>query len=138
MDLKASSLLAFLPWLVMAMGSSLSGLLADALVARGVKVVTVRKALQSVAFLVPAVALLLLAQPNISPQVRRRGGTLWREGGDAAPGWWRQLLQRTPAACLLRGARAGRRRAESSRAATTARHFAKLQCRVVWVQQASA
>lgn len=45
-DLQASSFSAFLPWLVMAFGSPASGLLADHLVARGVPVVTVRKALQ--------------------------------------------------------------------------------------------
>ncbi|PNH05045.1 putative anion transporter 4, chloroplastic [Tetrabaena socialis] len=68
-DLRSSSFTAFLPWLVMAAGSSASGFLADTLVARGVPVVTVRKALQSVAFLVPAVALLVLAQPGITPAV---------------------------------------------------------------------
>ncbi|GLC37990.1 hypothetical protein PLESTB_000448400 [Pleodorina starrii] len=66
-DLRSSSFTAFLPWLVMAVGSSLAGLLADALVARGVPVVTVRKRLQTIAFLVPAVALVALAQPGISP-----------------------------------------------------------------------
>jgi ACS family sodium-dependent inorganic phosphate cotransporter/ACS family sodium-dependent inorganic phosphate cotransporter-like MFS transporter 9 len=61
--------MAFLPWLVMAVGSSLSGVLADTLVSRGVPVTTVRKSLQTVAFLVPAVALLLLSQPGLAPQV---------------------------------------------------------------------
>lgn len=51
----------------MAVGSSMAGLLADWLVARGVHVTAVRKGLQTVAFLVPAVALLVLAQPGISP-----------------------------------------------------------------------
>lgn len=54
----------------MATGSSVSGLLADGLIARGVPTLTVRKALQAVAFLIPAVALLLLAQPGLQPQVR--------------------------------------------------------------------
>jgi len=67
-DLRASSFMAFLPWLVMAVGSSLSGVLADALVARGIHVTQVRKAVQTVAFLVPAVALLVLSQPGLSPQ----------------------------------------------------------------------
>ncbi|KAJ9509779.1 hypothetical protein QJQ45_011622 [Haematococcus lacustris] len=68
-DLRSSSFMAFLPWLVMAVGSSLSGLLADSLVAGGVPLVRVRKGVQTVAFLVPAAALLLLAQPGLSPQV---------------------------------------------------------------------
>mmetsp|Transcript_17093 Transcript_17093/g.29254 ORF Transcript_17093/g.29254 Transcript_17093/m.29254 type:complete len:305 (-) Transcript_17093:149-1063(-) len=68
-DLRSSSLMAFLPWMVMAVGSSLSGLLADTLVSRGVNVTTVRKSVQTVAFLVPAVALMLLSQPGLSPQV---------------------------------------------------------------------
>ncbi|GFH23432.1 MFS domain-containing protein [Haematococcus lacustris] len=38
-DLRSSSFMAFLPWLVMAVGSSLSGLLADSLVAGGVPLV---------------------------------------------------------------------------------------------------
>ncbi len=54
----------------MAVGSSLAGLLADTLVARGMAVTTVRKSLQTVAFLVPAAALLLLSQPGITPQAR--------------------------------------------------------------------
>jgi hypothetical protein len=44
-------------------------MLADSLVARGVSVTTVRKGVQTVAFLVPAVALLALSQPGLSPQV---------------------------------------------------------------------
>ncbi|KAF5829807.1 major facilitator superfamily domain-containing protein [Dunaliella salina] len=67
-DLRASSFMAFLPWLVMAVGSSLSGVLADALVARGIHVTQVRKAVQTVAFLVPAVALMVLSQPGLSPK----------------------------------------------------------------------
>jgi ACS family sodium-dependent inorganic phosphate cotransporter/ACS family sodium-dependent inorganic phosphate cotransporter-like MFS transporter 9 len=70
-DLRASSFTAFVPWLVMAVGSSLSGVLADSLVARGVPVTSVRKGVQSVAFLVPAVALIALSQPGLAPQVRR-------------------------------------------------------------------
>ena len=68
-DVRASSIMAFLPWLVMAVGSSLSGLLADTLVARGMAVTHVRKAMQTVAFLIPAGALMFLSQPGISPQV---------------------------------------------------------------------
>lgn len=67
LDLRASSFVSFLPWLVMAAGSSFAGVLADGLVSKGVPVTTVRKALQTVAFLVPAVALLLLANPAMEP-----------------------------------------------------------------------
>ena len=92
--MKSSSFLAFLPWLVrprlwlaeqsavpvmalsrlvypwlqvMAAGSSAAGLLADGLVRRGVPVTTVRKRIQTVAFLGPAAALLVLADRAISP-----------------------------------------------------------------------
>ncbi|GLI69264.1 hypothetical protein VaNZ11_013797 [Volvox africanus] len=68
-DVRSSSFTAFLPWLVMAVGSSAAGLLADNLVSRGVAVSAVRKGLQTVAFLVPAAALLVLSQPGISPAV---------------------------------------------------------------------
>ncbi|KAF8067233.1 PHT4 [Scenedesmus sp. PABB004] len=66
-DLRASSFLSLVPWLVMAVGSSAAGFLADGLLARGVHVTTVRKALQSVSMLVPAAALGVLADPGISP-----------------------------------------------------------------------
>lgn len=46
---------------------SAAGLLADTLVSRGMGVTSVRKALQTVAFLVPAGALLLLGRPGIGP-----------------------------------------------------------------------
>ena len=69
-DLRSSSLASLLPFLVMAAGSPLSGVVADGLVARGVPVTNVRKAMQAVAFLVPAVALMVLAQQGLSPQVR--------------------------------------------------------------------
>ena len=52
---------------VMAVGSSAAGLLADGLVRRGVPVTTVRKRIQTVAFLGPAAALLVLANRAISP-----------------------------------------------------------------------
>lgn len=45
-DLRASALLSFIPWLVMALGSSAAGLLADGLVRSGVSVTTVRKGVQ--------------------------------------------------------------------------------------------
>lgn len=67
MDLRASSLMSFVPWVVMAIGSSAAGLLADGLVARGVPVLRVRKRIQTVAFLGPVVALMVLSSPGISP-----------------------------------------------------------------------
>ncbi|KAK9845874.1 hypothetical protein WJX81_004733 [Elliptochloris bilobata] len=67
LDIKSSSFLAFLPWTVMAVGSSAAGLLADWLVRRGVPVTDVRKRIQTVAFLGPAAALLVLANRTISP-----------------------------------------------------------------------
>ncbi|EFN57861.1 hypothetical protein CHLNCDRAFT_143323 [Chlorella variabilis] len=67
MDLRASSLMSFVPWVVMAVGSSAAGLLADGLVRRGVPVLRVRKGIQTAAFLGPVVALMALANPAISP-----------------------------------------------------------------------
>ncbi len=46
MDLRASAFLSFIPWLVMAAGSSAAGLLADGLVRAGYSVVSVRKGVQ--------------------------------------------------------------------------------------------
>ncbi|KAK9915240.1 hypothetical protein WJX75_006550 [Coccomyxa subellipsoidea] len=66
LDMKASSFLSFLPWTVMALGSMSAGLLADGLVRRGMSVTNVRKALQTVAFVIPAAALVVLANPGIS------------------------------------------------------------------------
>ena len=105
-DLRASSFMAFLPWLVMAVGSSLSGVLADSLVARGVHVTLVRKALQTVAFLVPALALVALSQPGLSPKVGGRvclaeflwqvgEGVLSLGGGCVVPGHYLVAAQQT-------------------------------------------
>jgi ACS family sodium-dependent inorganic phosphate cotransporter/ACS family sodium-dependent inorganic phosphate cotransporter-like MFS transporter 9 len=70
LGVAASSALSFLPWLLMALGSSAAGVLADGLVARrGWSVTRVRKTMQSVAFLVPALALGVLAQPALPPAV---------------------------------------------------------------------
>ncbi|CAL8468433.1 g7973 [Coccomyxa elongata] len=66
LDMKSSSFLSFLPWTVMAIGSMSAGLLADTLVRRGMSVTRVRKAVQTVAFVIPAAALLVLANPGIS------------------------------------------------------------------------
>eukprot|EP00887_Chlorella_sp_A99_P000660 scaffold5.g660.t1 len=80
LDLRASSFLSFIPWVVMAAGSSAAGLLADALVGAGVDVTRrgmgtavggmlqeVRKGVQTVAFLGPVLALVLLSNHSISP-----------------------------------------------------------------------
>ncbi|KAL4434256.1 hypothetical protein ABPG75_000697 [Micractinium tetrahymenae] len=67
MDLRASSLMSFVPWVVMAVGSTCAGLLADSLVRRGVPVLRVRKGIQTAAFLGPVLALSVLSNPGISP-----------------------------------------------------------------------
>lgn len=51
---------------MMALGSSAAGFLADGLIGRGVPVTAVRKRLQTAAFLVPAAALMVLAQPGVA------------------------------------------------------------------------
>lgn len=66
-DLRSSSFLSLVPWLVMAVGSSAAGFLADSLIAAGHSTTYVRKLLQSVSMLVPAAALLFLANPSIPP-----------------------------------------------------------------------
>jgi MFS family permease len=67
MDLRASSLMSFLPWLVMAIGSSVSGIFSDALVRKGWDRIFVRKAVQTLAFLGPVVPLLALAGGGLNP-----------------------------------------------------------------------
>jgi len=64
-----ASALSFAPWLAMAAGSAGAGVLAAKLIASGVPVRSVRVRLQSVAFLVPAAVLALLASsgPSIHP-----------------------------------------------------------------------
>ncbi|PSC76976.1 putative anion transporter chloroplastic [Micractinium conductrix] len=69
MDLRASSLMSFVPWVVMALGSTCAGLLADGLVRRGVPVRRVRRGIQTAAFLGPVAALGVLSNPAISPPV---------------------------------------------------------------------
>lgn len=66
-DLRSSALMSFLPWLVMALGSSASGILSDALIRSGVKPTTVRKAVQSIAFLGPVAPLMALAGGGLTP-----------------------------------------------------------------------
>ncbi|KAG7667865.1 putative anion transporter 4, chloroplastic [Nannochloris sp. 'desiccata'] len=68
MDLRASSFMSFLPWLVMAAGSSFSGIISDALVRSGTMSPTaVRKSVQTIAFLGPVVPLLILAAGGLTP-----------------------------------------------------------------------
>lgn len=69
LDLKSSAFLSLLPWTVMAVGSSAAGWLADGLVARGWSITTVRKLVQSVAFLGPAAALTVLSNPATPPSL---------------------------------------------------------------------
>ena len=57
LDLAKSAFVSFLPWTFMAVGSSLAGFFADGLIGKGVAVGKVRKYLQLVAFLVPALGL---------------------------------------------------------------------------------
>jgi len=59
--------LVLVPWLVMAVAALQPALWPTAWSASGRSITTVRKAVQSVSMLVPAVALLFLANPNISP-----------------------------------------------------------------------
>ena len=64
LNLRNSSALAFIPWLVMAIGSSVSGILADRWLASGASVATVRKTFQSIAFAVS----LTPAFSNLAPR----------------------------------------------------------------------
>lgn len=67
-DLRASALMSFLPWAVMAVGSSASGVVSDALVRSGALSPTaVRKVVQSVAFLGPVAPLAALAAGGLAP-----------------------------------------------------------------------
>lgn len=66
MNLRASSFMSFVPWLVMAFGSVTAGYLCDSLVSKGVNRTTVRKAIQSIALLGPIPALIALATGSLS------------------------------------------------------------------------
>ncbi|GAX82958.1 hypothetical protein CEUSTIGMA_g10385.t1 [Chlamydomonas eustigma] len=68
-DIHSSSFLSFLPFLVVACVGNVAGILADYCLLKGVSVLVIRKSMQTVAFLIPAVALLVLAQPGLSPGV---------------------------------------------------------------------
>jgi len=67
MNLRASSYSSLLPWIAMAIGSSAAGIVADTLVTKfGISRLTVRRFMQTVAFLGPVGALMILTQPGIS------------------------------------------------------------------------
>ncbi|GMH39532.1 hypothetical protein BSKO_07430 [Bryopsis sp. KO-2023] len=67
LNILASGYFSFVPWLTMALGSLASGLMADSAVSNGVPVLLVRRVAQSIAFICPAIACLLLSNPSISP-----------------------------------------------------------------------
>ena len=69
LSVNSSSVLSLLPWAVMAVGSSVSGWVADGLIMKGVSVTQVRKILQTVSFLGPAGALLVLQSARSSVTV---------------------------------------------------------------------
>ncbi|CAI5946392.1 unnamed protein product [Closterium sp. NIES-65] len=60
-NLTESGLFAVLPWLTMAIASNVGGWIADTLIARGLSVTLVRKVMQSIGFLGPAICLSLLS-----------------------------------------------------------------------------
>jgi ACS family sodium-dependent inorganic phosphate cotransporter len=62
LDLSHAAQVSLLPPIAAIAASALAGPSADALIARGVPVVTVRKAAQSIAFLGPAACLLAASQ----------------------------------------------------------------------------
>lgn len=67
MNLRASSYSSLLPWIAMAIGSSAAGIVADTLVTKfRISRLTVRRSMQTVAFLGPVGALMILTQPGIS------------------------------------------------------------------------
>lgn len=60
-DLAASSFLSILPWLAMFLSANVGGLIADSLRSKGVSTTTVRKAMQSIGLMGPAVFLALVS-----------------------------------------------------------------------------
>ncbi|XP_037428534.1 probable anion transporter 4, chloroplastic [Triticum dicoccoides] len=61
-NLTESGLLCVLPWLTMAVFANVGGWIADTLVAKGVSITNVRKIMQSIGFLGPALFLTLLSK----------------------------------------------------------------------------
>ncbi|CAG9465270.1 unnamed protein product [Pedinophyceae sp. YPF-701] len=66
LDMGASSFASFVAWLAMAVGSSLSGVIADGMVRRGTPTLAVRRILQSLSFLAPAATLTVIAAAGTS------------------------------------------------------------------------
>lgn len=66
MNLRASSFMSFVPWLVMAFGSVTAGYVCDSLVNSGVNRTSVRKLIQSIALLGPVPALIALSTGTLS------------------------------------------------------------------------
>ena len=87
LNLRNSSALAFIPWLVMALGSSLSGILADRWLAQGASVATVRKTFQSIAFAVMPTHCL-----SASLAVQASAGSAQACASSAA--WWMYIIDR--------------------------------------------
>ena len=66
MNLRASSFMSFVPWLVMAMGSVTTGIVTDLLINSGFDRTRMRKIVQSIALLGPVVPLLALSFGNLN------------------------------------------------------------------------
>lgn len=66
MNLRASSFMSFVPWLVMAFGSVTSGYICDSLVNSGANRTSVRKLIQSIALLGPVPALVALSTGTLA------------------------------------------------------------------------
>lgn len=66
MNLRTSSFMSFVPWLVMAFGSVTSGYVCDYLVSSGVNRTAIRKLIQSIALLGPVPALIALSTGSLT------------------------------------------------------------------------
>ena len=63
-DLAASSFLSIMPWLAMFLSANAGGFIADNLRARGLSTTVVRKTMQTIGFLGPALFLALVASTD--------------------------------------------------------------------------
>jgi ACS family sodium-dependent inorganic phosphate cotransporter len=66
-DIMRSGFFSVLPWLTMAIAANVGGWAADAMIARGASVTTVRKAMQTAGFLGPAFFLTQLSRVDTLP-----------------------------------------------------------------------
>lgn len=66
-SLTESGLFSVLPWLTMAIFANVGGWIADLLIARGAGITRVRKVMQTIGFLGPALCLTLLSHVNSAP-----------------------------------------------------------------------